>query len=208
MVERLRCPDENILSHISNFLLYKNRPSDPVSLVNFLVSCIIFTPIHQKYPVSNISKMPMSRALMTIRALVRQPTRSNSLGSRYSKINHSCFRAYSDGGAFRSGLTSILKVSPEVEDAVKTNKPVVALESTIYTHGELGVDLRLEAIAREHGAVPAVIGVLNGVPMVGLTPTERDRMITEGAKKVSRRDLAYLVGMVRNPPEMVNAILT
>ena len=78
------------------------------------------------------------------------------------------------------------------------DRPVVALESTVYTHGAIGEDLRLEEIVREHGAVPAVVGILDGAPTVGITPQERDRMVESGnAAKASRRDLAYLVGMVR-----------
>lgn len=95
------------------------------------------------------------------------------------------------------GLKGILRISDEVSDAVTTNKPVVALESTIYTHGALGPDLKLEAIVRENGGVPAVIGILDGVPTVGLTPEELERMVNAGtAAKASRRDLAYLTGMV------------
>lgn len=95
-----------------------------------------------------------------------------------------------------SQLASLLKVSPEVADALATNKPVVALESTIYTHGALGDDLYLEDIVRKNGAVPAVCGILAGVPTVGLSTAEVERMVNEGAKKASRRDLAYLVGKV------------
>ncbi|KAK0624670.1 Indigoidine synthase A like protein-domain-containing protein [Bombardia bombarda] len=93
-----------------------------------------------------------------------------------------------------SALAGLVKITPEVADAVATNKPVVALESTIYTHGALG-ELLLEDIVRKHGAVPAVCGILDGVPTVGLTVAEINRMVHEGAKKVSRRDLAYLAGM-------------
>ncbi|KAK3329004.1 Indigoidine synthase A like protein-domain-containing protein [Apodospora peruviana] len=95
------------------------------------------------------------------------------------------------------GLSGLLRVSPEVADAVATNRPVVALESTIYTHGALGDDLVQKEIAtvRKHGTVPAICGILAGVPTVGLSPEEVNRMVHEGAKKVSRRDLAYLVGM-------------
>ncbi|KAL2199290.1 Indigoidine synthase A like protein-domain-containing protein [Corynascus similis CBS 632.67] len=89
-------------------------------------------------------------------------------------------------------LKSFLKISPEVTDALVANKPVVALESTIYTHGALGNDLGLEAIVRSHGAVPAVCGILGGVPTVGLTPADVETMVREGAKKASRRDLAAL----------------
>lgn len=92
----------------------------------------------------------------------------------------------------------MLKVSEEVQDALATNKPVVALESTIYTHGAIS-DLRLEEIVREHGGVPAVVGILDGVPTVGLLPDEVTRMVEESPRKVSRRDIAYLAGMVRTP---------
>ncbi|KAI8632386.1 Indigoidine synthase A like protein-domain-containing protein [Xylariaceae sp. FL1651] len=105
------------------------------------------------------------------------------------------------GGAFQAyasanlnGLKEILRVSEEVTDALGTNKPVVALESTIYTHGALGNDLDLENIVRRNGGVPAVVGILDGVPTVGLTPEEVIRMVEGSPKKASRRDLAYLVG--------------
>lgn len=101
-----------------------------------------------------------------------------------------------------SGLASVIKLSDEIADAVATNKPIVALESTIYTHGALGRELPafLESVVRDNGAIPATIGVLDGVPVVGLTPTEIDRMVDEGAKKLSRRDLSYVLGMVSPAP--------
>lgn len=93
-------------------------------------------------------------------------------------------------------LARFLKVSEEVQDAIAAKRPVVALETTIYTHGALGRDLPevLESVVRDNGAVPATIGVLDGVPRVGMSPAEVDRMVHEGASKLSRRDLAYLVG--------------
>lgn len=108
----------------------------------------------------------------------------------------SSFRSYATSKSAKpSALPGFLKVSEEVQDAVQTNKPVVALESTIYTHGALG-DLGLEDIVRQHGGVPAVCGILAGVPTVGLTPGEIDRMVHESARKASRRDIAALVGLV------------
>ncbi|KAI1739300.1 Indigoidine synthase A like protein-domain-containing protein [Xylaria scruposa] len=93
-----------------------------------------------------------------------------------------------------AGLKEILRVSEEVTEALATNKPVVALESTIYTHGALGNDLDLEGIVRRNGGVPAVVGILGGVPTVGLTPDEVTQMVEGSPKKASRRDIAYLVG--------------
>lgn len=109
------------------------------------------------------------------------------------------FRSYvASKSAKPSALSGILKVSEEVRDAVETNKPVVALESTIYTHGALG-DLGLEDIVRQNGGVPAVCGILAGVPTVGLAPPEIERMVHESARKASRRDIAALVGLVSLP---------
>ncbi|KAJ9145237.1 IdgA domain-containing protein [Coniochaeta hoffmannii] len=93
-----------------------------------------------------------------------------------------------------SGLKDVLKISDEVADAVATNRPVVALESTIYTHGAFEEDLGLEDIVRDLGAVPAVCGVYNGVATVGLEKHEIQEMVHGNAAKVSRRDLAVVVG--------------
>ncbi|EGZ76462.1 hypothetical protein NEUTE2DRAFT_98313 [Neurospora tetrasperma FGSC 2509] len=117
------------------------------------------------------------------------------LGSRLKCARQPCFNTVQRRlKSTDSQLASLLKISPEVADALATNKPVVALESTIYTHGALGDDLYLEDIVRKNGAVPAVCGILAGVPTVGLSTEEVTRMVHEGAKKASRRDLAYLVG--------------
>ncbi|CAN8099599.1 unnamed protein product [Discula destructiva] len=95
-----------------------------------------------------------------------------------------------------SELESLLRIHPEVQDAIANRRPVVALESTIYTHGALGRDLPslLDSVVRRNGAVPATIGVLDGIPTVGLSAEEIDRMVDEGARKISRRDFAYIVG--------------
>lgn len=98
-----------------------------------------------------------------------------------------------------SGVRDILQISSEVSDAIATNKPVVALESTIYTHGALGNDLAREhcELVRSNGAIPAIIAIVDGVPKVGASTEEIVRMIESGtATKASRRDIAYLVGMV------------
>lgn len=96
-----------------------------------------------------------------------------------------------------AGLRRFLRVSDEVAEGVASNKPVVALESTIYTHGAMDEDLGLENIVRRGGGIPAVCGILDGVPTVGLTPEELARMVDSGtAKKVSRRDISYMTGLV------------
>lgn len=88
-------------------------------------------------------------------------------------------------------------MSDEVAEALATNKPVVALESTIYTHGALG-ELDLEGVVRDNGGVPAVVGILAGRPTVGLTPSEIVQIVDGSPKKASRRDLAFLAGSVRH----------
>ncbi|OAX84948.1 hypothetical protein ACJ72_00673 [Emergomyces africanus] len=97
-----------------------------------------------------------------------------------------------------------LKVSEEVQDAVASSRPVVALETTIYTHGfphpeNVALASRLESIVRQKGAVPATVGILNGVARVGMTPDELAELAasSESQKvlKVSRRDLGYICGL-------------
>lgn len=119
---------------------------------------------------------------------------TNRLGPLQRWASLSTSASYRSSGQL-GGLQRLLKVSEEVTDALATNKPVVALESTIYTHGALG-NLDLEEVVRQNGGVPAVVGVLEGVPTVGLTPEEVAHIVANSPRKVSRRDIAYLVGMV------------
>lgn len=83
----------------------------------------------------------------------------------------------------------------EVADALRAGKPVVALESTILSHGlprpdNLRVGREIEAAVRAAGAVPATIGVLGGVVTVGLDDAGLERLaLTDGVLKVSVRDL-------------------
>ena len=100
---------------------------------------------------------------------------------------------------------SIIKISDEVQDALRLGNPVVALESTIYTHGfpypdNVALALDLEQIARKHGVIPATIGILDGVATVGLNEEELRRLASSAGKpetmKVSRRDIPFILGMV------------
>ncbi|KAI1145499.1 Indigoidine synthase A like protein-domain-containing protein [Nemania diffusa] len=138
------------------------------------------------------------RSVPHIRRLVGHRRALDAYRVRPALNNPSCpasgrsFRNYSSGNL--AGLKQILRVSEEVREALATNKPVVALESTIYTHGALGNDLDLEGIVRRNGAVPAVVGILGSVPTVGLTPEEVIQVVEGSPRKASRRDIAYLVG--------------
>ena len=95
-----------------------------------------------------------------------------------------------------NNLHEYLSVTPEIQEALRENKPVVALESTILSHGmpypqNLEFAHKVEAIIREEGAVPATIAILDGKMKVGLNDEELLRMCkADGIGKVSRRDLA------------------
>ncbi|KAL4934992.1 hypothetical protein BDV06DRAFT_141235 [Aspergillus oleicola] len=100
--------------------------------------------------------------------------------------------------------SKFFQVSEEVRDAVSTGKPVVALESTIYTHGfpypeSVALASLLETVVRANGGVPATIGVVNGVARVGLSANELIELAStaekKNAMKISRRDLGYICGL-------------
>jgi len=88
-----------------------------------------------------------------------------------------------------------LVIAPEVRAAVAEGAPVLALESTIFTHGlprprNLDVALEAEAHVRSLGVVPATVGVIDGMPTVGLSPDQIERLSTEdGVVKASLRDV-------------------
>jgi len=92
-----------------------------------------------------------------------------------------------------------IEISPDVAQALAERRAVVALESTIITHGmpwprNLETAREVEAIARAEGATPATIAVLDGVPRVGLTAAQLEDIASRaGAAKASRRDLSVVV---------------
>ena len=95
---------------------------------------------------------------------------------------------------------NILKISPKVKAALEAGKPVIALESTIISHGmpypqNVETALRCEQMARDNGAEPATIAVIGGKLCAGLTEEEIDYLGREGTKvtKASRRDLPMLI---------------
>lgn len=96
-------------------------------------------------------------------------------------------------------LEKYLEVSPEVADAIKSGKGVVALESTIISHGmpypkNVETALEVERIVREHGAVPATIAILGGKLKVGLSKDEIEYLgKAENVIKTSRRDIPFIV---------------
>lgn len=102
-------------------------------------------------------------------------------------------------------MNRYLDIAPEVQEALANGKPVVALESTIISHGmpypqNVETALNVEKIIRENGAVPATIAVIGGRMKAGLTPEEIDYLGKTGAgvAKASRRDLPVLVSLGRD----------
>ncbi|MEG0164312.1 pseudouridine-5'-phosphate glycosidase [Anaerorhabdus sp.] len=93
----------------------------------------------------------------------------------------------------------MIRVNPEVQNALDNNQPVVALESTIISHGmpypqNVKTALAVEAILRERGVIPATIGIIDGVGVVGMTPEEIEEFgKRQGIIKVSRRDLPVIM---------------
>ena len=95
---------------------------------------------------------------------------------------------------------SFLDIAPEVQHALAHNLPVVALESTIISHGmpypqNVATALRVEAQVRAHGAVPATIAIVDGRLKAGIEPAQIEALGQQGQSvaKVSRRDLPFIV---------------
>ena len=96
-------------------------------------------------------------------------------------------------------LNKYLDINPEVAEALANGKPVVALESTIISHGmpypqNVETAITVQNIIRENGAVPATIGIIGGRLKAGMTNEEIEYFGKKGAQiaKASRRDLAVL----------------
>ena len=97
-------------------------------------------------------------------------------------------------------MNKYLDISPEVQQALADGKPVVALESTIISHGmpypkNVETAMLVEKTIRDNGAVPATIAIIGGRLKAGLSPEEIEYLGKSGRKvaKVSRRDLAAIV---------------
>lgn len=100
-------------------------------------------------------------------------------------------------------LSPVLNFSDEVKDALKNNKPIVALESTIISHGmpypqNYETAIQVENIVRENGATPATIAILDGQIQIGLTNSQIQSLAELGREsvKASRRDLAVVMSKV------------
>ncbi|MBG9543811.1 pseudouridine-5'-phosphate glycosidase [Cytobacillus firmus] len=110
-------------------------------------------------------------------------------------------------------LEKWLEYSEEVLEAKKANKPVVALESTIISHGmpypqNVQTAKEVEDIIRKNGAVPATIAILNGKIKIGLSDEELEFLAqSRDVEKTSRRDLPYLIAKKKNGATTVAATM-
>ncbi len=108
-------------------------------------------------------------------------------------------------------MKSALVFSPEVAAALASNSPIVALESTIISHGlprpsNLNVAREVESIVRERGATPATIAILDGVVHIGLTDEQLIAIANrDDISKASSRDLAVLVASKKSAATTVAA---
>ncbi|GLT50730.1 hypothetical protein SLA2020_241960 [Shorea laevis] len=117
----------------------------------------------------------------------------------------------------KSAVVELVKVSPEVSAALSNGQPVVALESTIISHGNIGMPFpqnletakEVEATVRENGAVPATIAILDGKPCIGLNVEELEKLARLGrrAQKTARRDIAYVVATKGNGATTVSSTM-
>jgi pseudouridine-5'-phosphate glycosidase len=107
-----------------------------------------------------------------------------------------------------------MQVSEEIRQALDRQKAVVAMESTVIAHGlpfptNLEAARRMEALVRQHGAIPATIAVLDGQLRIGLSADELEHLATaKGIRKVSRRDLPIVVATGGDGATTVAATVT
>lgn len=106
-----------------------------------------------------------------------------------------------------------LDIHPRVQKAIDTNQPVVALESTIISHGmpypkNVEMAKKVEAIIEEEGAVPATILMMDGIIKVGIDKDEIDSFAQlSNVQKLSKRDLAFAVSQQQNGATTVSATM-
>lgn len=104
----------------------------------------------------------------------------------------------------RPEVAALMDLTPEVAAALKAGRPVVALESTIISHGmpypqNVEMARGVEQVVRDSGATPATIAVLGGRLKVGLSPDELEKLATDkSVQKISTRDLPVTVALGQN----------
>ena len=110
-------------------------------------------------------------------------------------------------------MHSFLEIHPEVKEALAEGKPVVALESTIISHGmpypqNINTAIEVEEIVRKNSAVPATIAIFNGICYVGLTPEQLEYFgSVKDIWKVSLQDMPYVISKKLNGATTVAATM-
>jgi pseudouridine-5'-phosphate glycosidase len=108
---------------------------------------------------------------------------------------------------------SLIHILPEIQQAVEQGRPVVALESTIISHGmpypkNVETAVAVEDMVRANGAIPATIAIMDGKCYVGLTPTQLEFFgNAQGVWKVSLRDIPYVLSKKLNGATTVAATM-
>lgn len=106
-----------------------------------------------------------------------------------------------------------MKISKEVKNALKNNMPVVALESTIISHGmpypdNIKMAKQVEEVIRKEGAIPATIAIIEGEIVVGLDDNDLKKLATaKDVLKVSKRDFGYVISQKRTGGTTVSATM-
>jgi len=109
--------------------------------------------------------------------------------------------------------SSVIKLGPPVAEALQSQRPVVALESSLIAHGlpwpaNIETAKLAEAAIREEGVVPATIGIVNGRPTLGITEAEMESLAHEsGVMKASARDIAVAVAFGKTAATTVAATM-
>lgn len=137
---------------------------------------------------------------------------SSSSSAAFSRLSN--LRKHLHPSHFDKGGVGSIKISPEVSDALSNGHAVVALESTIISHGmpypkNLETAKEVEAVVRDNGAVPATVAILDGVPCIGLSMEELEKLANLGhkAQKTARRDIAHVVATRGNGATTVSATM-
>lgn len=110
-------------------------------------------------------------------------------------------------------LNNHLQISDEIKTALSNNKPIVALESTIVSHGmpypkNLKTAIEVENVVRTNGAVPATIAILNGIIKIGLSKDELEFISKEkNILKASRKDIPVIIARKLNAATTVSATM-
>ncbi|MEM7376438.1 MAG: pseudouridine-5'-phosphate glycosidase [Pseudomonadota bacterium] len=110
-------------------------------------------------------------------------------------------------------MTQYLRIQPDVTEAIKGGAPVVALESTIISHGmpwpqNVETALAVEQCVRDSGAVPATVALIDGAVAVGLSADQVERFgRSDSVQKVSRRDIARVLAAGRDGATTVAATM-